>query len=452
MSTDSTVSRSTLDYLYSLERFGIRLGLETTEKLLSMMGNPERSYKTIHVAGTNGKGSTCAFLASVLRSQGYCVGVYTSPHLVRFNERIQVNGIEITDEQLIELTEFIRNQYANAGLASTFFEFTTGIAFEFFRRQKVDIAVIEVGMGGRLDATNVLLPIVSVITNISFDHQAYLGSTLLEIANEKAGIIKRGVPLVTGETHSEIRNLFERHCKELTSEFQSSHESITVHRISSNLEGQVFRSEGRICGEFFIRLLGDHQLQNAQLALATIAQLRNEGIAISDSAIKEGLAHATWPGRLEIVNNSPLVLVDGAHNVAGINAIVTFLHQLAKQRRELLTLNEQFQKKPPFSVLILAIASDKEHDLMVRDLVPLFKQVIVTEGSFKPIPADKLARAVREYNSNVLIIPKPTIAIREALQFAKKNDVIVITGSLYMIGEAITSVKRMLTLEQKDLM
>lgn len=438
MSTDSTLLRSALDYLFSLERFGIKLGLETTEKLLSMMGNPERSYKTIHVAGTNGKGSTCSFLASVLRSQGYRVGLYTSPHLMKFNERIQVNGIEITDEQLIELTEFIRNQFAKAGLAPTFFEFTTGIAFEFFRRQKVDIAVIEVGMGGRLDATNVLLPIVSVITNISFDHQAHLGSTLLEIANEKAGIIKPGVPLVTGETDSEIRDVFERRCKKLKSEFQNSHDSIAVHKISSSLEGQVFRSEGKICGEFFITLLGDHQLQNAQLALSTIAQLRETGIVISENAIKEGLANATWRGRLEIVNKSPLVLVDGAHNVAGMNALVTFLRQLTKQCRELFTLNEQGQNKPQFSVLILAIASDKEHDLMVRDIVPLFKQVIVTEGSFKPMPANKLVQAVKKYNSNVCIVQEPSIAIRETLQVATKNDVIVITGSLYMIGEAIT--------------
>jgi dihydrofolate synthase/folylpolyglutamate synthase len=296
-----------LEYLYSLERFGIKLGLDVMKQLMDILDHPECGFRSIHVTGTNGKGSTCAFIASVLQKAGYNVGLYTSPHLVRFNERIKVNGVDISDEELIRLTSLIRGK--RNGIEATFFEFTTALAFLYFAECKVDIAVIEVGMGGRLDATNVIVPEVCVITHVAFDHLEHLGKTLIEIAREKAGIVKKRVPVVIAETNTEILVLFRKVCRE------SGSEMIVV----------------RGTEEWTLSLRGKHQMVNARTAVAALRVIRNR-FPVSEKAIREGLATASWPGRLMVVSENPLVILDGAHNVDGMMVLRDYVSALSHRR------------------------------------------------------------------------------------------------------------------------
>src|SRR3989338_1387571 len=249
--------QSTLDYLYSLERFGIKLGLETTQKMLDVLENPHHTFKSIHVTGTNGKGSTCAFLASILQEAGYKTGLYTSPHLVKFNERIKINGFDIPHQDLLQLISEIKEKCSH--LNPTFFEFTTAMAFLYFARQKVDFAVIEVGMGGRLDATNVIMPEVSIITNIGFDHMKHLGDSKEAIAREKAAIIKEKVPLVTAEQDPLLVSYFEKVCRQKQSPIFLV-KDVTIISKQESLSGQSFTVDG---GKFSITLLGRHQQTNA---------------------------------------------------------------------------------------------------------------------------------------------------------------------------------------------
>ena len=242
------LTQETLDYLYGLKLFGTKLGLERMRQLMQILNFPYRRFPAIHVAGTNGKGSTCAFISSILREAGYKVGLYTSPHLIEFNERIQINGIQITNKKLVELTKFIKKRLEENNFESTFFEFTTALAFLYFSQEEVDIAIIEVGLGGRLDATNVIIPEVAVITNIDFDHTKILGETKKEIASEKAGVIKSGTTLVTGEDDPEILDYFEDLCCERGAKFVHVNEDI----------------------QFKIRLEGEHQKKNAAVALEVL--------------------------------------------------------------------------------------------------------------------------------------------------------------------------------------
>ncbi len=415
----------TLLYLYSLEHFGMKLGLRRMKWLVKLLGNPEHSFQSIHVAGTNGKGSTCAYIESILHEAGYTVGLYTSPHLINFNERIQVNGKPISDKELTSLTAEIRQKTKKAKIQPTFFEFTMALAFLHFVRQKVDVAVIETGMGGRLDATNVITPLISGITNIDFDHMKHLGSTKLQIAREKAGIIKPGVPVVTGEEEITIKKYFKQVCRERGSTFYSTGDLLTVKGIWSGLSGQEFTVKGQVKGSFKIRLLGNHQLQNAATALLAVQVLREQGVKIDDSALRRGLANAYWPGRIEIICRKPLIILDGAHNVAGMTQLRNFVRGV-----------------PHRKVLVLGVAKDKQYQKMLSLIVPLFDIVVITQGNFKPQDTLVLAKEVQKYGKPVYEILPAEDALAFAASLVNSQDTILVTGSLYLIGDVLAVLRK----------
>ncbi|MFH1276576.1 MAG: folylpolyglutamate synthase/dihydrofolate synthase family protein [Candidatus Woesearchaeota archaeon] len=408
-----------LDYLYRLERFGIKLGLEETTKLLNLLENPQNKFKSIHIAGTNGKGSTSAFLASILQQAGYKVGLYTSPHLVKFNERIRINNQQISDRQLVQLTKQIKQITERNNLKPTFFEFTTSLAFKYFAEQKVDIAVIETGMGGRLDATNILNPLISVITNISFDHQKYLGDTLDKIAQEKAAIIKENSLVLTGENDLELLNIFKNEALTKNAEFFILNNNFKL--VDSNLEEQEFSFYGET---YQIKLLGEHQIKNASLALETIFLLnKKEKVKVTLEQIKSGLLNTTWAGRLQILQKEPLIILDGAHNVAGMQRLRNFVQKIPSK----------FNQK----VLILGIAEDKEISEMCSLICPLFENIILTQGNYKPASLDVLEKEVKKYNQNIFKFKNSQEAINKAISLTKKDDFMLICGSIYLVGDVL---------------
>ncbi|MBU1622615.1 MAG: bifunctional folylpolyglutamate synthase/dihydrofolate synthase [Nanoarchaeota archaeon] len=382
----------TLDYLYGLKRFGMKLGLEEIRNLLKTLGNPEEQFKSIHIAGTNGKGSVSAYLAAILQEAGYKVGWYTSPHLIKFNERIRVNGKEISDLELVRLTKIIKGK--SAELEPTFFEFTTALAFLYFAEQKVDFAVVETGLGGRLDATNVLNPVVSVITTISFDHQKHLGNSLAEIAYEKACIIKENGRAVIGRGNKEVLDVLEKKCADKNAKL-------------------IIATEENIKTP----LLGKHQQENANTAI-TVARL----LKINEEEIKQGIAKAKWPGRLEFVSEN--VLIDCAHNVAGMEKLVEFVKRLGKRK-----------------VLVLGMAEDKEIAKMVRLIVPLFENVIITQGNHKPASMEVIADEVLKYVKDVKKIRNVEEAMKMALNSVSEDELVLITGSIYLVGDVLKVLK-----------
>jgi dihydrofolate synthase/folylpolyglutamate synthase len=406
--------------MYGLQRFGIKPGLDVIRALMQALGNPQERIKTVHVTGTNGKGSTCAFLESMLREAGHTVGLYTSPHLVRFNERICVNGKEISDAELERLAATVKTAAEKAGIQPTFFEFTTAIAFLHFIEKKVDIGVIEVGMGGRLDATNILNPLVTIITNIGFDHMEHLGDTLEKIAFEKAGIIKPGCVVVTAEKDKKLQAYFKSVCDERKATLVIVSEVIDAMDVTSTLAGQQFTVEGIMNGPMAITLLGSHQITNALTALVAGKQLQAKGITITDDDIRKGLRKAKWAGRIDIVHRKPLVIMDGAHNLPGMQMLYAFAKKLPRRK-----------------VLVLAMKNDKDVEGMMRLIIPLFDNVIVTQGNFKPTPATELAESAKTFGKPVTAIPDVAEALDAAFRMAGQEDTILVTGSLYMVGDAM---------------
>lgn len=405
--------QSTLNYLYNLERLGIKLGLNVITDLLQLLNNPQNKFKSVHIAGTNGKGSVSAYLAAILQEAGYKVGWYTSPHLVRFNERIRVDGKAIEDGELVRLTELIKSIAEKNNLQPTFFEFTTALAFLYFAEQKVDFAVVEVGMGGRLDATNVLKPEVSVITNISFDHQKHLGDTLEKIAVEKAGIIKESGIVVVSEKDLGLIEIFKEKCDEKNSRLLIVNDELRIINKKEYETKQKFTVQGAVNGIFETKLLGEHQIENACTAILTA-----EVLGIERVVIKKGVEKARWPGRLEFISKN--VLVDCAHNVAGME-----------------TLREFMLKQKNRKMLVLAIAEDKEIGKMVQLIVPLFKEVIITQSNYKPAETGRISIEVKKYVQKVREIPKVWDALNEALNLVSGKELVLITGSIYMVGDAL---------------
>jgi len=400
-----------LNYLYGLNRFGIKPGLEVIRKLLAALDNPQDKFKSIHIAGTNGKGSTSAFLDSILRKAGYKVGLYTSPHLIRFNERIRINGKEINDAEIVELVKEIRGVAEKEKIEATFFEFTTAMAFLYFARQGIEIAVIETGLGGRLDATNVINPEVSVITSIGLDHQKFLGETVEEIAREKAGIIKGD--MVVGENEEKVISIF----KEYTEKINLVND-LSIEFLESNLYGQKFKVEGK---EYEISLLGKHQVSNAGNAILAVKVLREKGWKISVEALEEGLLSAQWSGRLQVISEKPFVIIDGAHNVQGMTKLKEFVKGLDASKRK---------------ILVLAFSEDKEYQEMIHLIVPLFEKVIVTQGNFKPMGTKIIVEEVRKYCADV----KEVVYVEDMMNFLEEGT--LITGSLYLIGDVLSCLEK----------
>jgi dihydrofolate synthase/folylpolyglutamate synthase len=415
-----------LDYMYSLQRFGVKPGLAVMGKVMDVLGHPERQFKSVHIAGTNGKGSTAAMMASVLHKAGYRTGLYTSPHLVKFNERISIggwaNGRNISDANLARLVKQLRLVLEKESIQATFFEFTTAIAFMYFAERQVDIAVIEVGMGGRLDATNFITPLVAVITNIGRDHVQELGPTLSDIAGEKAGIMKPGVPVVIGETQPEIVKVLQAAADRVDCPWHLVSEELPVHKERDTAGDQVFSTTGVWPGRWAIPLQGRHQLRNAAAALAALYYLQAAGLSLTTKQVVSGLQEVIWQGRLQRIGPA---VIDGAHNVDGMKA-----------------LKEWLVDYPMMKVLVLALKKDKDSQAIIQEIVPAFPTVIVTEGSYEPMPARELAALVSPYTQNVEVVLDPAEATKRAEALLQGSEMMLVTGSLYMIGAAIQILRK----------
>jgi dihydrofolate synthase/folylpolyglutamate synthase len=389
-----------LSYFDELERLGIILGLERIQRFLELLGNPQDRFRSIHIAGTNGKGSTAAMVESILRCAGYKTALYTSPHLVCFNERVQVNGKKISNPELQQLVSQLRSIKEKADLKLTFFEFTTALAFEYFKRKKIDFAVIETGMGGRLDATNVLKPLVSVITNVSIEHRQYLGNTLQEIAFEKAGIIKQGVPLITSEKNPVVLRVLRKECKRKKSK---------LIKASKSCNGKI-------------ALQGSFQRTNAAMAIAVIRELRRQGVRISEKAIRNGLTKVHFPGRFTEMQRNPIVLLDCCHNSGAALALAKAFRRGFKGKKAL---------------LVIGVSSDKDIRQIALALAPLSSLVIVTGAKIRAMQPEKVKKEFERNGKKAIIVKGVKNAVRKAIAVAGKNRLVLVAGSCFVVGEAI---------------
>ena len=419
MPSTSTKYADCLKTMYRLRRFGIKLGLDTIQQILNGLGNPQHLYRCIHVAGTNGKGSIASMLTAILTTCGFRTGLYTSPHLVRFNERIRINGREITDDQVVAAYNAVRN-IPWGSREPTFFEFATAMALYEFGRQQVDWAVIETGMGGRLDATNVVRPAVSVISNISIEHREYLGNTIAQIAGEKGGIFKPSTPVVTGATQPRALDVF----KEIAASNTAPLFRRGVHFRTRKTAGGTFSYFGiqNTWRALRLNLAGNFQYRNAALALATCEMLLDQGVPMRTACIREGLAHTSWPGRLEVVRENPLVMFDGAHNLIAARNLADYLARNIKGKK---------------MTLVTGILDDKPYAAMLKSLLPLCDRVILTRPAIdRALPPETLKTVAAEYIEDIEIIPDVGTAVRHAIETASPDDAICVAGSLYLVGDA----------------
>ncbi|MFZ5998586.1 MAG: bifunctional folylpolyglutamate synthase/dihydrofolate synthase [Nitrospirota bacterium] len=431
---------SAVSYLYGLQKYGIKLGLEKTETILDHLGTPHRQFHSIHVAGTNGKGSTAAMIASMLRAHGFTVGLFTSPHLVSFTERIMINNKRIAESEVVQLTEEIRERIAPLTThmpEPTFFEFVTAMAFLYFARNKVDWAVLEVGMGGRLDATNVIFPEVSVISKISYDHKEFLGSTLAAIAREKAGIIKKGTPVISAVQEDEAEEILRKTAQERSAPLFVYGKDFHGILKTSDLAGVRFDfSDGpQKIGDLQTSLIGDHQLMNACLAVkaVTTALTRASGLpGFRASALRKGLAATRWQGRLEWVSDTPPIMVDGAHNPDAAAALSRFIMSAFADKK---------------IILVAGIMADKDIGGILTHLLPLASEIIFTAPNYGRAAAPQhLADCAASLGfKNVHVARTVREAIEKAIKYSNESEnkeeslnasLILITGSFYTIGEA----------------
>jgi len=413
--------QTALDWLYGLHRFGIKLGLSQISVFLRRLANPHHRFKSIHIAGTNGKGSTAAIIESILRKSGYKTGLFTSPHLVGFRERIKVDGELIPRGRVAEFVRDQRGYIAEKGV--TFFEAATALAFQHFARERVSIAVVETGMGGRLDATNVLFPEVSVITNISLDHTQYLGSTLAKIAGEKAAIIKRGIPTICGVGKGEPLEVIEKRCKGqncplslLGREARWQAQEVSSQGNKFSLETRNHRYEA-----LWLNLLGRHQIINGVLAIMTIEELVKRGWVVSESAIREGIKGVDWPGRLQVWEQNPLLILDVAHNPGGTEVLVQALREIFPEKRK---------------NILLGVMGDKDYPQMIGKLEEVADFFVFTRPSTERAALPHtLAQKVRKVNFQIREnLPQ---AIGWALNSLPSDGLLCVTGSHYTVGEAL---------------
>ncbi|GAA0825983.1 bifunctional folylpolyglutamate synthase/dihydrofolate synthase [Clostridium tertium] len=419
----------TIKYLEELRVLGSNYGLERTERLLELLGNPHKKLKLIHIAGTNGKGSTSSILGKVLIEHGYKVGFFNSPHLEEIEETIRINDENISEEDLVYLLEEIKpyvNKVVEEGYKHpTEFEVLTCIMFLYLYRQKVDFGVIEVGLGGRLDSTNVIKPIISIITSISLDHTNILGNTIQEITNEKAGIIKEAIPVITCNQKDEafyiIKNKALLTKSKLTivdsNDFvflEIVNDDIPYQRVSVNFNNNKYTLD--------LALLGKHQIINLSLAIKALEELEKLNyIKVNINKLYKGVKNVKWKGRLEVLKKDPFIVIDGAHNIAGIEFLKS-------------NIEEYFKYKNLY--LILGILADKNVEEMVKIIAPVATEVYtVTANSIRAASANELKEVVLKYNNNCIAFDDYDKAIKLSLSKVNKDDLIVAAGSLYMIGE-----------------
>ena len=409
-----------LEFINSVTWMGSRPGLERTFGLLELMNNPQNDLKYIHIGGTNGKGSTCAMLASVLKTAGYKVGLYTSPHIYCFNERIQINGENISDEDLAAVTEYVKPLAQSMGKnIPTEFELVFCIALEYFKRQGCDIVVTEVGMGGEMDATNVIpAPEVAVITNIGLDHTGFLGNTVEEIAETKGGILKTGSSAVIYPSCDSVVAVLEGICKKRNIPSRVA-DFATITSLTHNLEGQTFH-----CGkrkDLFLPLLGQHQLYNCCMALNVLDVLQEKGWNISEDAVFAGLKNTLWPGRFHIMGHDPLFIIDGGHNPQCLEALVKNIEDYLADRK---------------IIGLTGVLADKDYGEMYKPLLPFMEQfVCITPPSDRKLEAADLAAHLQAAGAKATACDTIAQGVATAKALAGKDGVVLCFGSLYSIGE-----------------
>ena len=412
-------TQQALDYIHSVCWKGMMPGLDRITALLEKMGNPHKGLKYVHIAGTNGKGSTAAMTASILRKAGYRTGLYTSPFIYQFGERMQVNGEMISDEELVAITEYVKPLADSMEEAPTEFELTTAIGFEFFKRWGCDIVVLEVGLGGLLDATNVIsTPEVAVITNIGLDHTDILGNTLEEIAFNKAGIIKEDGNAVIYRGAPSVEAVFEKTCAERNVKLKKA-DFASLQLKAHDLFEQVFD-----CGEYtdiHLPLLGDHQLHNAAVVLAVAETLMEKGWKITKENIYDGIRDVSWPGRFDIVSRDPLFIIDGGHNPQCLEALVKNIEDYLKGRRV---------------IALTGVLADKDYGDMYKPVMPLIEQfVCVTPPNPRRLLAAELAMHLQNAGAKATACETVSEGVRKAIELCGKDGAVLCFGSLYTIGD-----------------
>ncbi len=411
-----------LQYIHGASKFGWKLGLNNITRLLDLMGNPHKKLKFIHVAGTNGKGSVCAFLTQILIEAGYRVGTFTSPYIERFTERIKLDNCDIDEDDLARITGFVKSRVDMMTQAGenhpTEFEIVTAIGMQYFFEKKCDVVVLEVGLGGRFDATNVIdVPLAAVIMTIGYDHTDILGKTLPEIAFEKAGIIKEGGDVLLYPQSDEAEKVFERVCAE---------RKAVLHKVDTGcIKIREFSEDGQVFdyGErkgLSIHLLGEHQAKNAAMAIRTVELLAKKGLPVTEEQLRRGLEKTRWPGRLEVLLKKPVFLIDGAHNREGAEVLSRTLREYFPNHRK---------------IFIFGVLKDKEYDLMLEKVAPLASAIItVTPESPRAMKARDLAVIAGRYCKNVLVSDTIEDAIEKSFKLAEPDDLVCSFGSLYYIG------------------
>lgn len=417
-----------MEFIENTGKFSINLGLQRVERLCELMGNPEKKLKIIHIAGTNGKGSTTTFVSSILMEQGYRVGIYTSPYIERFTERIRINNDEISRDDIAGLVselEPLIDKVVGEGLDHpTEFEIITACALKYFEESKVDYVVLEVGLGGRFDATNVIDPLLSVITTISMDHVNILGDTLSKIAFEKAGIIKEGIPVVVYPQEKEAMDVILDVAESRNSRICKV-EDLSYEIVSNTIDGVVYNTTGIMEYENIkLNMLGDYQVLNSLTALRCVEVLRGLGVEIEDRAIYKGLEEARWPGRFEVLRRNPFIVLDGGHNEQGIDALV----KSCKRYFDGKNIN-----------IVCGMLRDKNYKDMVGKLASIGSKFITVEpNNPRAMTPGELKEVVEGFGREAAEAKNIREAVELGLKITSKDEVLVFCGSLYMIGEART--------------
>nr|WP_113886153.1 folylpolyglutamate synthase/dihydrofolate synthase family protein [Clostridium butyricum]AXB84419.1 bifunctional folylpolyglutamate synthase/dihydrofolate synthase [Clostridium butyricum] len=417
-----------MEYISNVGMFGSNYGLERTHRLLELLGSPQNKLKLIHIAGTNGKGSTTSMISKVLIGMGFKVGMYTSPYLEVFEERIQINGVNIPKDKLIDNLENVK--YAVSKVIEegyehpTEFEIITALMFLYFYNEKIDYGVIEVGLGGRLDSTNVMIPKVSVITSISMDHINILGNTIEEIAKEKSGIIKEDVPVILYPQKKEAEDVILKAAHNNNSKVyyvktdDGNLKGIDYDNITQNVQVNGLNGIYNVD----LPLLGEHQILNLCVAIKAVEVLcQVEKIQYNKEIIEESLKDVKWIGRLETLNRNPLIVIDGAHNIDGIRVLKNNIRKYFKYNK---------------MYLLLGILADKQVDEMIKEITPMAEKIFaLTPHSDRAELSEDLKREIEKVNQNVEAFDDYNEAINEALKVAEDDDLILVSGSLYMIGD-----------------
>lgn len=439
MAVGQTAYNATLDRLYSYVDYSLVHAGETTSAvfslakitdLLARLGNPQNSFHAVHVAGTKGKGSVCALVYQVLLSAGYRTGLYTSPHLIRFNERIQQNGLMISDEDVVETGNTVMDAIDPHNPASTF-DIMTAMAFLYFKKKGVETAVIETGLGGRLDSTNVLTPVISVITPISLDHTAFLGNTIAAIAGEKAGIIKKGVPVVTMQKYSEALTVLKRVAGDQAATLIDVNSSFNLEGTAKNAYSQIVKistkdelkgSDSDNCEkeiDLQLGLVGDHQIANAGIAFAALRKMSAMGFPVPKNAIRKGFSQVFWPCRFELINENPRIILDGAHNMDSIEALTDTIRLVYPGEK---------------ITFVFGVSEDKPYQAMLEKISPLTKKMILTRSEHpRSLPPEKMAAFFKTDPPEVMIADKLETAM-DLVQNCDEKEIIVVTGSLFIAG------------------